>query len=495
MMDGSSASGVPVVLGIDLGTSSVKVAALCGSSVVAEASKSYEISSPQPGWREIDPALWWGASKAAVAEVASRVDGEISAIGVTGQMHTLVPLDAEGAPVRPALMWNDVRTADLVPRVRERLNAAGEDYLARLVSTGSPAANLVWLKTQEPASFAKLDRFLIGPDWIVFKLTGSVETDYCEASTSSLFNLEERAWSERACVFLGIPPSILPPVRGAAQVAGHVDDGLAKELGIPAGIPVVHGTGDNPAAAVTTGCLVQGRTVISLGTSGVLMARRDAPDFSARGKNILFSADGKDVRCLVQGAIQSCGSTRSWLIERILQASSYDGVDGQADASRAGTGELLFFPHMTGEKTLFADPSLRGAFIGLTPETSRADLDLAVMEGIAYGFRQLASEMAIPLDGREPLLAVGGGARSSTWLQVLADVLKCPIQRVEGPSGAAVGAAVLALTGALGCPEPEVVSFGAVFEPGAAADNHDRKYERYLHIREALKSIPSEYDL
>lgn len=147
---------------------------------------------------------------------------------------------------------------------------------------------------------------------------------------------------------------------------------------------------------------------------------------------------------------------------------------------------------MTGEKTLFADPSLRGAFIGLTPETSRADLDLAVMEGIAYGFRQLASEMAIPLDGHEPLLAVGGGARSSTWLQVLADVLKCPIQRVEGPSGAAVGAAALALTGALGCPEPEVVSFGTVFEPSAATDNHDRKYKRYLHIREALKSIPSE---
>lgn len=495
----------PLVLGIDVGTSSVKVVVLDGDGTqVGEASCAYEVSVPRPGWREIDPGVWWDATCRAMRALCSRVDPHaIEAVGVTGQMHTVVGIDASGAAVRPALMWNDARTVDMVPSLRKTLLAAGEPALASQVSCGSPAANLMWMKAFEPSAFAGMRTFLIGPDWLVFKLTGTRGTDFCEASTSALFSRQSGMWSQAARVALGLPEAVFPEVRASSEVAGALEDGPAAALGLRSGIPVVVGTGDNPAAAVASGCLIEGHTVLSLGTSGVLMARRetgrafdacspavpaDACAQIAKGKEVLFSFDGSRVDCLVQGAVQACGSTRSWLIEHIL-ATSFDELDARVDLERAGAGELLFFPHMDGEKTLFLNPALRGAFLGLSCDTAPVDLDLAVMEGIAYGFRQLAHEMAVDL-AAAPVVAVGGGARSGTWLQVLADVFGVPVRRAEGASGPGAGAALLARA-ALDGRMPEAASrIRTTYVPDPVrTERHTRAYRRYLRMKDAVETV------
>ena len=480
-------------VGIDLGTSSVKVVVIdAHGTVLADASRSYVLSMPARDWSEIDPELWWIQTCAALGDVLGALPRgtTIAAVGVTGQMHTVVPLGADGCALRPALMWNDMRTTDIVGDLKGVLREAGELYLAKLISTGSPAANLVWLKRNEPDVFCAMDRFVIGPDWIVLKLTGAVGTDFCEASTSSLFDIERACWSSAAQAACGLPPEVFPEVRGSAEIAGGVSERAASETGLPAGVPVLVGTGDNPASAIPTGCLTEGIPVLSLGTSCVLMARRPAPNLDARGKNILISLDGHKVSCLVQGVVQSCGSTRDWLVKGLFD-STFEQLDASVNLSKSGAGRLMFFPHMNGEKTLFGDANLRGALFGLSTDTTRADVDLAVMEGIAYGVRQLAEALVVPLGPENPLRVVGGGARSDVWLQIIADVLACPLCRLGGSSGAGYGIAQLAASVVTG----QVPRLGAEgeerwFEPDLAATaRHDRAYEIYLRLHDAVVAV------
>lgn len=480
-------------VGIDLGTSSVKVVVIdAHGAVLADASRPYTLSIPACDWREIDPEVWWTQTCEALGDALKALPRgtAIAAVGVTGQMHTVVPLDADGHALRPALMWNDMRTADIVGDLKSALREAGESYLANLISTGSPAANLAWLRRNEPDTFCAMDRFVIGPDWIVLKLTGAVGTDFCEASTSSLFDIERARWSSSAQAACGLPSEIFPEVRGSAEIAGGVTECAAAETGLPIGVPVLVGTGDNPAAAIPTGCLTEGVPVLSLGTSCVLMARRPAPNLEARGKNILISFDGVEVSCLVQGVVQSCGSTRDWLVNDLFD-TTFEQLDASVDLEKSGAGKLMFFPHMTGEKTLFGDASLRGALFGLSTDTTRADVDLAVMEGIAYGVRQLVEALAIPLAPHNPLRVVGGGARSDVWLQIIADVLACPLCRFGGSSGAGYGIAQLAASVATGeIPHAGAGGGGRRFEPDSAAvARHDRAYRTYLRLHDAVAAV------
>lgn len=498
-------------LGIDLGTSSVKACLVGeGGELLATVSRAYALSCPKPAWKEIDPELWWSACKEAVGELLSGgaagaagaadelpavgAGADVRAIGVTGQMHSTVFIDAEGRSIRPAIMWNDGRTEQLVAPAREAMAGICHGYLSRIVSCGSPALNLQWLRQEEPENFGRMERFVIGPDWIVYRLTGVLGTDFCEASTSSLFDLERGAWSQAACELLGVPECVLPEVRGAAQLAGEVLPAVAAELGLPAGVRVCVGTGDNPAAAIPTGCLASDVPVLSLGTSGVLMARRERPLWDAAGKNILFSFDGEQISTLVQGVVQSCGGTYAWWCRDILGLDDVSGADAGIDVGALGEGELLFYPHVVGEKTLYADPTLRGAFIGLSLDTTRADLTLAVMEGIAFGVRQVSEAMRLDLGALDVLPVIGGGARSRVWMQVLADVLGVPCMQMRGEASAGYGAALLAMLSAGSLAPGDLgglcVTRGDVFKPDAAArERYQQKYARYVGIHDALKQI------
>ncbi len=291
-------------IGIDIGTSSAKFVLIDSvGGILARAEEAYAVARPRPGWSEIDPGAWYGAVENGLCALLSGADRSgVRGIGVTGQMHTVVLLDASGASIRPALLWNDARTGGMIPALKERIRQhPGIAYIAGIVSTGSPAANLLWLRDNEPDNFRRLRKFLIGPDYIVYRLTGRVGTDYCEASTSSLYDIVERTWSPAMRELIGLAESVYPVVKGSTETAGLLVPALAEKFGLPLDTRVIVGTGDNAASSIATGCLVGDFPVLSLGTSGVVTARRERPDFEAKGKNILYSPDGSHFDVLRAG--------------------------------------------------------------------------------------------------------------------------------------------------------------------------------------------------
>lgn len=484
-------------IGFDLGTSSVKLCLTDGKGkLIKEVNKSYELLQPVPGWKEIDPEKWWEKSCEAMQELLEGVDKEkVCGIGVTGQMHTLILLDEQGKTIRPALMWNDTRTADLIPRLKEAVQGTEVEYLKRIISTGSPAANLLWVKENEPDNYHKIKKFLIGPDYIVYRLTGKYGTDYCEASTSSMYDTEKKCWSPVLRDFLELKEEVYPEVKGSAEIAGLIKPELARKFGIGPSTVVIVGTGDNPAASIPTGCLGKNDPVFSMGTSGVLMFPRKDLDYDAKGKNILFGFDREHCNILVQGVVQSCGSTFSWWNLDIMKNKNFLHIDAMFDPEKLGEGTLLFYPHLVGDKTIYADPALRGAFIGLSTDTTREEMTLAVMEGIAFALKQLAGEMHLDNVKLKELKVIGGGAKSNIWMQILADVMGVTIAQMGGEGGAGYGIALLA---AYVCGEIEsiekisehAVKVRKFFYPRKRSKElYEKKFQRYMRIHDALLSI------
>lgn len=490
-------------LGIDVGTSSAKVIWLDeAGQTLGEASAAYHYATPQPGWREIDPAVWFAAVKQAWQKLAAaQTDAlrrSIDGIGVTGQMHTTVFLDAQGRSIRPAIMWNDVRTEALLPEIRDEVGKRPElDSIAAILSTGSPAMNLYWLQQREPGNFARLRTFLIGPDYIVYRLTGRRGTDFCEASTSSLYDLRRQAWSPIMQELLDLPQTIYPVIRGSAEIAGFLPEDAALELGLPKGVPVFAGTGDNAAAAYASGIGHGVDTVLSFGTSGVLVAAKGDVDLSRCGKHIVFSLDGEKKQILVQGVLQSVGRTMSWWVQEILQSQDFEADLQAVDRNELGKGRLLFYPHLMGDKTIYHDMSLRGAFLGLSTDTSRGDMQVAIMEGISFGVRELIERMGIARSQLTPLRVTGGGARNKLWLQILADILSLPVLQLPEKAGAGYGIALLARDARRGGKKDPVTESGSdmnlegtIFRPRQVqTERYRRKYRAYQKIHAALQDI------
>ena len=487
-------------LGVDLGTSAMKLVLMDGyKNVLAQITENYQTARPNQGWSEIDPEIWFGCMKKAMEKALSCCDRKnLRGIGITGQMHTLVTLDETGKPVRPAIMWNDIRTKELIPELRQKMETFEEGaYLSKTISTGSPAANLYWMKEREPEHFKKIRKFLIGPDYLVYRLTGAYGTDYCEASTSCLYQIHRRQWSGEMRELLGLTNDVYPPVRGSVQVAGTLTEEMAKLFSLDRNIKVLTGTGDNPAAAVSTGCLGRGYPVISLGTSGVLMMPVAKTKEQAKGKMILFSFDGRSCSYLVQGVVQSNGNTFEWWARNMLGEADFSRIDGMLEQGRNGSSGsgLVFYPHLMGDKTLYADPDIRGAFVGLSPETRREDMLYAVVEGLCFSFRQLAEEMHLPLDRFGSVKVVGGGAKSHVWVQTLADVLKMPVEKMDGMIGPAFGIALLAAYQEGCVTSLEQISEGNVqvercFVPDRlCSEECERRYQIYKRMHAGLKYI------
>ena len=483
-------------LGIDIGTSSAKLTLIDeAGNIIDERSKEYQVLMPQAGWKEIDPETWMKAVDEAALEILAGKDASLlDGIGVTGQMHTVVFIGQDGRSIRPALMWNDTRTAARVAEIKPQIGAIPEvSYIANVISTGSPAINLLWLKENEPENFRQMKKFLIGPDFIVYRLTGNFQTDFCEASTSSLLDLKKGIWSVEMRQLLDFPESIYPEIKGTNVIAGEVTEYWRARYGLHEGVKVIVGTGDNPAAAISTGCFSKKYPVLSLGTSGVLMYPKEQIDFTAKGKNIMFSFDQKDIQILVQGVVQSCGNSMNWWMKNIIESKDYAR---ETDINLSGLGEnkLLFFPHLTGDKTIYADPTLRGAFLGIGTESSRKDMTLAVMEGIAFGVKQLTEVMKMPAESLQNLKITGGGSKNEVWMQIFADVLGVNTEQLEAGAGAGYG---MALCAAAACGSSSLndiisntVKVKKVFSPRAKnVKLYEEKYRTYLKIHDALKAI------
>ena len=484
-------------LGIDIGTSSVKLVAMDeAGTVVKKCGRDYEYSQPRSGWKEIWPEIWTEAVEDGLEELLNNLDHhEIRAIGFTGQMHTTVFLDQDGKAIRPAILWNDMRTNELISSMRELISDKQDTRtILRILSTGSPAANLLWLREYERDSFERLNKFLIGPDYLVYYFTGAYSTDYCEASTSSLYDTEGRGWSETMRNFLRLPASVYPPVRGSQEVAGFLSEKLQKKFDLPDNVKIIVGTGDNPAAAVATGGLQYRYPVLSIGTSGVLVLTRDHLTEDMKGKQILFSLDGKEVNVLVQGVVQSAGGSYQWYAKRILNEEDFDHLTESVKLETLGKNGLLFYPHLTGDKTIYADPDLRGAFIGLNTNHTKEDLAIAVMEGVCFGIKQLTEEMHLTPEEMNRLKVTGGGSHSKIWMQILADVLNVSIEQLDGEEGASVGVALMAREAVLGKTvrrngEQSTKTCGRFSPRALNAQAYEMKYKKYLKIYEALKMI------
>ncbi|ADI14125.1 xylulokinase [Truepera radiovictrix] len=438
----------PLALGLDLGTSGVRAVAVDErGALVAEATRTYPLLTPRPGWTEQRPEDWVDASLSALAELAAQLTGAPVALGLSGQMHGLVALDGAGEPVRPALLWNDQRTGEAV---RELEAAVPKETL--VARTGNPAITgfqlpkLLWLRAAEPEAFARTRHVLLPKDFLGFVLSGERAAEPSDASGTGCFHLETKTWDEEVLGALGLSADLFPPIVPSHAVVGRLRGALAERTGLPKGLPVVAGAGDNAAAA--TGLGLSSRTPrlgsVSLGTSGVVFAPLKAPTPDPGGRVHLFChADGG---YHLLGVTLAAAGSLEWYRKTFCPERSFGELVAEAASSPPGASGVTFKPYLAGERTPHLNPDLRGSWTGLSLATRHADVVRALLEGVAFSLRD-AYDIIRPLSPLERALVTGGGAKSELWVQMVADVLELPLAKPEQNQGAAYGAALLAWQG------------------------------------------------
>jgi xylulokinase len=475
---------MPYLLGLDIGTTGAKALA-CDEQgrVLATATAEYPISTPLPLWSEQNPADWWHGARTALREVIARADidaRQIAGLGLTGQMHGAVFLDEHGAVIRPALLWNDQRTAAECQEISDRVGArlliaiAGNPAL-----TGFQAPKILWLRNHEAQHYARVAQVLLPKDYIRLLLTGVSATDASDAAGTLLLDLRARDWSDDILQKLDIPRAWLPRVHEGPAVTGTLLPAIAAELGLPADLPVVAGGGDNAAAAVGTGIVRAGAVSSSIGTSGVIFAHADAIALDPRGRLHTFCHAVPDQYHLMAVTLAAGGSLR-WLRDTLRESDSgtqelaYDEMNAAAAMVAPGAEGLLFLPYLTGERTPHLDPLARGAFVGLTARHGAAHMIRAVMEGVTFSLRdglEIMRDLGLPIS---QVRATGGGARSPLWRQMQADIYGTEVATLVAEEGPAYGAALLAGVGSGVFPSvaaavDQCVAVAGVVAPDAAA--------------------------
>ncbi|GMA15293.1 xylulokinase (plasmid) [Deinococcus metallilatus] len=488
-------TGTPVVLGLDLGTSGVKAVALDREGrKVAEAGGSYPLLTPRPGWTEQRPQDWVAATLDALGKLAEglhALGAAPLALGLSGQMHGLVALDAQGEVVRPAPLWNDQRTGAQVQAIEERIPRP--DLIARTGNravTGFQLPKLLWLRDTEPEAFRRTWHALLPKDYLGFVLTGEMRTEPSDASGVGALNLAERRWDQDVLRALDLDPALFPKVVNSWDVTGTLRPDLARQTGLPAGLPVVAGGGDNAAAGIALGLgsAQPGTGSVSLGTSGVLFAPLTQPRPDPEGRVHLFAhADGG---YHLLGVTLACAGALQWLRDRLAPEASFDTLLAEAAQVPGGAEGLTFLPYLAGERSPHMNPDLRGAWVGLSLAHGRAHLTRALLEGTAFALAD-AFEVMRPLAPVTTLLATGGGARSDLWLELVSGALGVQVRRTSQEPGAAEGAALLAMPAAGLYPSLKDVM--QALQPGStpvAQRDARAARERFLQTQRRLQERP-----
>ncbi len=484
-------------IGIDSSTTATKAILIdAAGTTVRVAASEYTYETPRPLWSEQDPALWWTATVNSIRQVMAESGvspQEIKGIGLTGQMHGLVLLDKQGQVLRPAILWNDQRTAVQCDDIRNRLGKAkliqitGNDAL-----TGFTAPKILWVQQKEPEIYAQIAHILLPKDYVRFKLTGDYAVDKADGAGTILFDLEKRDWSPEMLAALAIDPAWLPPTYEGTAVTGVLSSAAAEATGLPAGIPVVGGGGDQAANAVGTGAVVEGIVALSLGTSGVVFATTDTPAIEPDGRLHAFCHAVPDKWHFMGVMLSAAGSLR-WFRDTLVPGVAFGDLVERAAPISAGSDGLFFLPYLTGERTPHPDPLARGAFVGLTVRHTRDHMTRAVLEGVAFGLRdsfELMKNAGIA-DIRQVRIS-GGGAKSPLWRQILADVFDAELVTVNTMEGAAYGAALLAAvgTGLFDSVAAACQQFIRVTEctgPGKETAVYNQAYYLYRQLYPALK--------
>ncbi|MCM1307515.1 MAG: xylulokinase [Butyrivibrio sp.] len=430
-------------IGVDLGTSAVKLLLMDSEGgIVNIVSKEYPIYFPHPGWSEQNPEDWFSQTMEGIKELIADADKSLVAgISFGGQMHGLVLLDGEDRVIRPAILWNDGRTAEECDYLN---NVIGRDklseYTANISFTGFTAPKILWVKNKEPENFARIKKIMLPKDYIAYKLSGVFCTDVSDASGMLLFDVKNRRWSKEMCEICGVSEEWLATVYESYEKVGTVLPAIARELGIPEGCIVAAGAGDNAAAAVGTGTVGDGKCNISLGTSGTVFISSDK--FGVDKNNALHSFCHANGHYHLMGCMLSAASCNKWWMDDIIGTDDYAGEQKAID--RLGENRVYFLPYLMGERSPHNNPNARGTFIGMSMDTTRADMTQAVLEGVAFALRD-SFEVARSLGIRiERTKICGGGAKSPLWKKIIANVLNIKVDVIESEQGPSMGGAMLA---------------------------------------------------
>jgi len=495
--------------GLDVGTSSVKGLAVGpDGQVLARAEVAHSSATPRPGWSEQSPEDWWSGTERVLAALTAEC-GTPAGIGLSGQMHGLVVLDSADRVIRPALLWNDQRTAAECAEIEARLG--GPEGVAAATGnaalTGFTAPKLLWLARHDPESYSRVARVMLPKDYVRLRLCGEYATDVTDASGTLWFDVRERHWSETMLTALEVDPAWLPPALESAAVSGVTRGGASAAGGstargeasarggfsLPSGIPVAAGAGDQGAGALGVGVDRPGPASVVLGTSGVVLHALDAYGASP-AHGIQSSAHAVEGGWFAMGVILSAAGSLRWLHD-VLGAPPYEELLAEAERWAPGCDGLSFLPHLTGERTPHADPEARGAFVGLEVRHDRGALVRAVLEGVAFALRE-ALDLVASLGGPVSIGRIsGGGARSELWLRILASVLGVPLERTAADEGAAYGAALLGgVAGGTWTTPQEAVA--ACVHPAGTIDPDPAWVAAYAELRPRAQALyPALHDL
>ncbi|MGJ5620942.1 xylulokinase [Sulfitobacter sp. MF3-043] len=445
-------------LGLDLGTSGLRALLVDETgTTIGAAEAHYSVSHPHPGWSEQDPQHWLDALAATLAALRADHAGAVSklrGIGISGHMHGATLIDEKGAVLRPCILWNDTRShaeaahLDATPQVRA--------LSGNIVFPGFTAPKCMWVATHEPQVFASIAKVLLPKDYLSFWLTGRAVSEMSDAAGTSWLDVGARAWSDVLLTASGMRRDQMPDLVEGSQVAGTVDDSRAAQLGLPKGVLVVGGGGDNAAAACGVGALHEGQGFVSLGTSGVLLAARESfsPMPASAVHTFCHAIPGTWYQ---MGVILAATDSLNWL-SGILETPAGD-LAGTLDDHIGEPQQVRFLPYLSGERTPHNDSSIRGAFLGLDIGTDRAALVRSVMEGVSFALRDSLEALKSTGARLDRVLAIGGGARSAYWVELLATILDLPVDLpAQGEFGAALGAARLAICGVTGADPKKIMT-------------------------------------
>lgn len=452
------------LLGLDIGTSGVKALLVTSDGeVVGSVTVEYPFYSPRPGWSEQYPEDMWQGTVSAISQVLDRYQvkaNQVMGLGLSGQMHSAVFLDNNGQVIRPAILWNDSRTTAQCRRIEELV---GKERLLEEACNpaleGFTAPKVLWLRENEPENYHKLHKLVLVKDYIRYRLTGELKMEVSDAAGTLLFNVRQGCWSQTITKALDIREEILPPIMNSAEVGGHITDQAARETRLPAGIPVVGGGADNACGAVGAGVVKAGRGMLSLGTSGVMLAHLDQAKLITSGTVHMFNSAVPN-QFYMMGVMLSSGLSFRWFRDQLghneqmvagqLGKDSYQLLTDEASRSKVGSNGLYFLPYLSGERTPHADGNLRGGFLGLSASNTRSDMIRAILEGVGYSFMDALGLLRQAGWDGDSVRAIGGGSKSPLWREIISSITGLKIERINIDEGPSYGAALLAGVGT-GC--------------------------------------------
>ncbi|MFW6022548.1 MAG: xylulokinase [Bacillota bacterium] len=441
------------LLGLDIGTSGVKGLLLSvEGDIKITRTENYPLSTPQSGWAEQNPEDWWEATQECIKSIIADSGvkaSEISGISFSGQMHSSVFLDENMEVIRPAILWSDTRTTKQCEEIYDKSGGLENliEYVSNPALEGFTAPKILWLRENEPENFSKVKMVLLPKDYIRYKLTGEIHMDVSDGAGTLMMDVEEKEWSEELLDKLELSSDILPPLVDSITITGKITGDVADQTGLEKGTPVVAGGADNSCGAIGSGIIKEGRVMVSIGTSGVVVAFSRKPAADSKGRLHLFNHSRPD-SWYMMGVMLSAGMSFSWMKESLFDGKlDYDKLNELAEEVEAGSEGLIFLPYLYGERTPHADANARGVFFGISGKHQQKHFVRSVMEGVAYGLKdslELIKEQGVKID---QIRAIGGGAKSAVWQQILADIFGQDISLLNVEEGPAFGAALIAGVG------------------------------------------------